>query len=40
MQDGVLADERAVEIDRECGERVGKAGRKLYGTVPPVDFTT
>jgi hypothetical protein len=38
-EDGVLGDERPVEVDRECRERVRKAGRKVYG-VPPVDFTT
>ena len=39
-EDGVLGDERAVEVDREGRERAGEAGGKLYGSVPPVDFTT
>jgi hypothetical protein len=39
-QDGVLGDQRSVEVDREGGERPGEAGGKLYGSVPPVDFTT
>jgi hypothetical protein len=39
-EDGVDADERAVEVDRERGERLREAGREVYGTVPPVDFTT
>jgi hypothetical protein len=39
-KDGILADERAVEVDRERGERAGEARRKVYGAVPPVDFTT
>ncbi|MDE3024438.1 MAG: hypothetical protein KGI93_02595 [Acidobacteriota bacterium] len=39
-EDGVLADQRPVEIDREGGERMREAGREVYGTVPPVDFTT
>jgi len=39
-QDGVLADQRPVEVDRERGERAREAGREVYGTVPPVDFTT
>ena len=39
-QDGVLGDERAVEVEREGRERAGEAGGKLYGSVPPVDFTT
>jgi hypothetical protein len=39
-EDGVLGDERAVEVDREGGERPGEARWKLYGSVPPVDFTT
>jgi hypothetical protein len=36
----VIGDQRAVEVDRERGERIGEAGRELYGSVPPVDFTT
>jgi hypothetical protein len=39
-QNGVLGDERSVEVDREGGERPREAGGKLYGSVPPVDFTT
>jgi hypothetical protein len=39
-QDSVLGDQGAVEVDRERGERAGKAGGELYGSVPPVDFTT
>ena len=39
-EDGVLGDERAVEVDRERGQRTGKGVREVYGTVPPVDFTT
>jgi hypothetical protein len=38
-EDGVLGDQRPVEVDRERRERVRKAGGKVYG-VPPVDFTT
>lgn len=40
VQDGVLADERAVEVDREGGDLMRKAGGEVYGIVPPVDFTT
>ena len=43
-QHRVLGDKRAVEIDRERGDVLREAGRKLeqcgYGGVPPVDFTT
>jgi hypothetical protein len=39
-EDGVLGDERPVEVDRECGQRAGKVVREVYGAVPPVDFTT
>jgi hypothetical protein len=39
-EDGVLGDQRPVEIDRERRERVRESGREVYGTVPPVDFTT
>jgi hypothetical protein len=35
-EQGVLGDERAVEIDRERGD----ARREVYGGVPPVAFTT
>jgi hypothetical protein len=40
MQDRVLADERAIEVERERGDRPGKACGEVYGAVPPVDFTT
>jgi hypothetical protein len=40
VENRVLADEGAVEVDRERGERAGKVVREVYGTVPPVDFTT
>jgi hypothetical protein len=39
-EDRVLCDERAVEVDRERGEGGREAGGELYGSVPPVDFTT
>lgn len=40
VQDRVLADERAVEVDRERGDRAREAAGEVYGIVPPVDFTT
>ncbi|HKB94084.1 MAG TPA: hypothetical protein VKC62_07640 [Gaiellaceae bacterium] len=39
-EDGVLGDERPVEVDRERLEGAGKVVREVYGAVPPVDFTT
>jgi len=39
-QDAVLADERPVEVDRERRQRAREAGGKVYGSFPPVDFTT
>jgi hypothetical protein len=36
----VLGDQRAVEVEREGGDARRESGRKLYGTVPPVDVTT
>jgi hypothetical protein len=39
-QHSVLGDQRAVEIEREGGGGRRERGRELYGTWPPVDFTT
>jgi len=39
-QDAVLGDEGPVEIEGERGDAPGEIRGKVYGTVPPVDFTT
>jgi hypothetical protein len=39
-EDAVLGDQRPVEVEREGGDARRKRGRKLYGTVPPVETTT
>jgi hypothetical protein len=36
----VLGDQRAIEVESEGGDARRETGRKLYGTVPPVDVTT
>jgi hypothetical protein len=40
VEERVLGDQRAVEVAREGGDARGESGRKLYGGVPPVLFTT
>ena len=39
-QDGVLGDERPVEIEGKSGDAPREVGRKVYGTEPPVEVTT
>jgi hypothetical protein len=39
-QHAILGDQRPVEVERERCDGRRELGRELYGTWPPVDFTT